>query len=151
MGTIGIRRVLLVRHRAGRDIDLAADDRLDAGGAAGLIKRDRAVKHAVVGDGDSVHTGVFYGFRNACDAAGAVKQAVFCMQMQVYESHNPFRRLLSVSLNPPACPRAAVPPHSGYISPHCIQTGILFLNPPAAQSRSSGGRQDLYANTMKRF
>ena len=49
---LGVKLVLLVKARAGRDVDLAADDGLDALGLARAVEVDRAVHHAVVGHGD---------------------------------------------------------------------------------------------------
>ena len=54
MVRLPVERVHLVKTRSGRDIDLAADDGLHARCLRRLVKVDRAVHHAVVGDGDGV-------------------------------------------------------------------------------------------------
>jgi hypothetical protein len=79
--------MLFIRHAARRDIDLAADNRLDARLLSGLVKGDGTVHHAVVGDGDS-RLAELGGARNKpLDAAGAVKQAVFAVDMQMNKGH----------------------------------------------------------------
>ena len=54
MAGLAVEFVLLVKACARGDVHLAADDGLDALGLAGAVKVDRAVHHAVVGDGDRV-------------------------------------------------------------------------------------------------
>ena len=77
--------VLLVMARARRDIDLAADDRLDAGGLAGLVKGHRAVHHAVVGHGQRRLPQLFGAPGQLLDAAGAVEQRILGMHMEMDE------------------------------------------------------------------
>ena len=77
--------VLLVMARARRDIDLAADDRLDASGLAGLVKGHRAVHHAVVGHGQRRLPQLFGAFGQLLDAAGAVEQRILGMHMEMDE------------------------------------------------------------------
>ena len=50
MGVLPIQLVNLVEPGAGRDINLAADNRFHPGFFRRLIKLDRAIHHAVVGD-----------------------------------------------------------------------------------------------------
>jgi len=65
------------------DIDFAADDGLEAELSGGEIKFERAVKVAVVGDGNGVHAEVLGFGAKVFQADGAVQQAVFCMAVQV--------------------------------------------------------------------
>ena len=90
---VGIDGELPVGKRTRRDIDLTAYYRLYARAAAGTVKRDRAVKHAVVGDRNGVHAGRLYGFGYAGDAALAVKQAVFGVKMKMHEPQSRTSRL----------------------------------------------------------
>ena len=76
-----------IKTGARRDIDLTADDRLDALGAASLEKRDRTVQVAVIGDSDGSMPRRLRRLRNIDNAACAVQQAVFAVQMQVYKIH----------------------------------------------------------------
>ena len=50
---------------------------------AARVKIDRAVHHAVIGDGAVTHALVANRFHERIDAAGAVEQAVFRMQMKM--------------------------------------------------------------------
>ena len=76
-----------VKARARRDIDLTADNRFDALGTASLKERDRAIKVSVVGDGDGGMPRRLCRFRNIGNAACAVEQTVFAVQMQMYKIH----------------------------------------------------------------
>ena len=80
--------VIIARHGAaivhiGADITFAADDGMDAELFGGGVKIDRAVHHAVIGDGAVTHALVANRFHERIDAAGAVEQAVFRMQMKM--------------------------------------------------------------------
>ena len=72
MAVVKVGIAVVVLPVTGGDIDLAADDRLDPGRAAGLVKSHRAVHHAVVGDGQRRLSQRLGFFRELCDAAGAV-------------------------------------------------------------------------------
>ena len=82
-----VNAVLLVKARSRRNIDLAADDRLYTGRAAGLVKRDRAVHDAVVGDSKRGLTELLCAVNERLDAAVAVEQRIFGMNMQVNKAH----------------------------------------------------------------
>ena len=82
-----VNAVLLVKARSRRNIDLAADDRLYAGSAAGLVKRDGAVHDAVVGDSKRGLTELLCAVNERLDAAVAVEQRIFGMNMQVNKAH----------------------------------------------------------------
>ena len=49
-----VHAVNLVRHGSRRDIDLAANDRLDSGSLGSAVKVDHAVHNAVVGNGNRI-------------------------------------------------------------------------------------------------
>ena len=65
----------------GRHIHLTADDGLDALGLAGAVKVNDAVHHAVVSDGAGGLSQLLHHLGQVPDAAGAVQQAVFRMNM----------------------------------------------------------------------
>ena len=69
-------------------VAFAADDRLDAGLFGSLIKLDRAEHGPVVGHCHGRHTLFLHVVHQTRDAAGAVQQAVFGMQMQMGEWHS---------------------------------------------------------------
>ena len=74
---------LLVETAAGRNINLAADNRLDAPVARGLIKINCAAEHAVVGDRERGEL-QFAGFvHQPIEAAGAIEQRILRVQMQM--------------------------------------------------------------------
>src|SRR5665213_1695829 len=54
------------------EINLAANNRLDAGSFRGLVKFERAEKHAMIGHGDGFHPIRFRGTHKIGDAARAV-------------------------------------------------------------------------------
>ena len=96
MRIIAVFVFLFIKTRAGCDINFTADDRFDVGGLAGTVEIDCAVHHAVVGDGASGAACVFDGGRNFGYAAGAVKEAIFAVQMQMDEiCHEPTSFLFS--------------------------------------------------------
>ena len=61
------------------DIDLAADDRMNAAFLGLLIELDHAVHDAVIGDGAVLHAQLLHMIEQGGDAACAVEQAVFGM------------------------------------------------------------------------
>ena len=78
---------IAIGHRAGGDINLAADDGFHAGLGGGLVKRNGGVHVAVVGDGDGGHSkrgGFFY---QIVRANRSVEQGKFRVAMQVNERH----------------------------------------------------------------
>ena len=96
---LAVERVLLIKARARRDIDLAADDRLHARGFRRAVEVDHAVHVAVVGDGDGLLPDLLHARHDVADAARTVEQAVFGMHMQMHEAHSV---LLTVSLKVPS-------------------------------------------------
>ena len=72
---------------AGRSVHLAADDGLDPRRYGRLVEIYRTVHHAVVGDGDGIHTKRLGPFDQVLDPRRAVQQAVFGVYMQVGEAH----------------------------------------------------------------
>ncbi len=87
VGIIIVSPVLLVRHVARGNVDLAADDRLYSLRAARLIERDRAVHYAVVGDGKRTLPHSLGALCGLVYAARPVKQGIFAMHMKVNKSH----------------------------------------------------------------
>ena len=81
MVRLAVDRMHLVKTRARRNIDLAADDGLDACRLCCLVKVDHAVHDAVVSDGHSRLAQLLDAVHDAADAARAVKQAVLGMNM----------------------------------------------------------------------
>ena len=79
----GIQPVDLIEAGAGGHIDLAADDGADALLFALLVEIDDAVHHAVVGDGDGRLSQLPGALHQSLDAAGAVQQAVFAVDVQM--------------------------------------------------------------------
>ena len=67
----------------------AADDRFDPGVLHGVIKIDRAVQYAVVGNCAGIHPQLFQPIRKRADPAGAVQQTVLRVQMKMRKAHNP--------------------------------------------------------------
>ena len=82
-----IQRMDLVKAGPRRDIDLAADDGLDACRLCRLIKVDRAIHDAVVRDGNRVLPQLLDSCHNFRDAARAVKKAILRMDMQMDKAH----------------------------------------------------------------
>jgi len=75
----------LVPAGAGSHVDLAADDRMDAGGLGRFIELDHAVHNAVVGDRQSLHAQFLGPGHQLVDLAGAVQKAVAGMGMQMHK------------------------------------------------------------------
>ena len=71
---------------AGGDVNLAADDRADALVAGGQVEVGGGVHGAVVGDGDRVHAERGGALDEVGDAAEAVEQAEFAVDVEVGES-----------------------------------------------------------------
>ena len=75
----------LFKARAGRHVDLTANDGLDARFFTGFVKLHYAVHRAVIGNGDRVMSALGGTHGNIPHATSAVKQAVFAVQMQMDE------------------------------------------------------------------
>ena len=78
-------RAALVAAIAGRDVDLAAEDRLDAALARRVVKDDRREHVAVLGDGERRHLELLRLIEQLVDAAGAVEQRELGVQVKVDE------------------------------------------------------------------
>ena len=75
---------------AGRDVDLAAEDRLDALLLRLIVEDDRREHVAVLGDRERRHLQARRLLQQLVDAAGAVEQRIFGVQVQVDEiTHGP--------------------------------------------------------------
>ncbi len=82
------RVALIIRpilDRTGRHVGLAADDRLDARLRRRLIKFDRAVQIAVIGDRDRRHPEFRRLFHQLLHPHRAIEEGVFGVQMEVNE------------------------------------------------------------------
>ena len=79
--------MLLVMKRAGGHIDLAADNRLDAGLSAGFIESHSSVHDAMIRHGKSGHVQLFRALSNLVDAAGTVEQGILGMDMEMDEAY----------------------------------------------------------------
>ena len=85
MERVGIELRFAGSAGSGRDIHLAADDRLDPNILAVFIERDGPVHNAVVGKRERRHSH-FSGFaRQVFQPASAVQEAKFGVCMKVYE------------------------------------------------------------------
>ena len=87
MARIIVHAVDAVRYGARCDIDLAADDGLDALGLCSTIKVDHAVHDAVIGDGQRSLAQLFGARSKPADAACAVEQTEFAVDVKMYECH----------------------------------------------------------------
>ena len=103
MGILVVDAVLTVKAGARRNVYLAADDRADALGKTRAVKRDRAVHHAVVRDGERRLSQLLGAARELLDAAGAVQQGVFRMHVQMDKAHISLLCTLIASLTGGSC------------------------------------------------
>ena len=76
-----------VGHAPAGNVDLTADDGLDASCLGGLVKINATVHDPVVGDGHGSLAYFLHPIQQAVDPAGTVQQAVLRMQMQVDKTH----------------------------------------------------------------
>ena len=65
------------------DVELAADDRLYAGGFGGVIKIGGAENISVIGDGHRRHAQLASASDQLVDVTSAIQQRIICMQMQM--------------------------------------------------------------------
>ena len=70
---------------AGRDVDLAAEDRVDPPFARLVVEYHAREHVAVLGDGEGRRTGLLRMIEQLADAAGAVEQGVLRVQVQMNE------------------------------------------------------------------
>ena len=76
-----------VCHGAAGNIDLTADDGLDASGFGCFVEVDTAIHNAVVSDGHGGLAQFLDPIHQPVDAAGAVQEAEFRMDMQMHKAH----------------------------------------------------------------
>ena len=76
-----------VFHLAAGQIYLTADDGLDARSLGSFIKINAAIHDTVICDRDGSLPQLLDPVHHAADAACAVKEGVFCMDMQMYKTH----------------------------------------------------------------
>jgi hypothetical protein len=81
VGIIIVYAMLAVAHITGGNVHLTADNRLDTGLLAGLVKGNCAVHYAMVCDGDGGLAQFLGALSKPVGAAGAVQQAEFSMHM----------------------------------------------------------------------
>ena len=67
------------------EVELAADDGLDALGLGGVVELDRAVEIAVVGKGEGGHAEFHGPVHEPVDAAGAIEEAVVAVDVEMDE------------------------------------------------------------------
>ena len=79
----GIQPVDLIEAGAGGHIDLAADDGADALLFALLVEIDDAVHDTMIGDGDGGLAQGLGALDQPLDAAGAIEEAVFAVDVQM--------------------------------------------------------------------
>src|ERR1700687_2175033 len=77
----------LLVARAGRDVDLLADDRCDTGCFFLQRQTDGAIEHAVVGERDRRHPGLDRQADHLGDPARPVEQAELRVRMEMNEAH----------------------------------------------------------------
>ena len=70
-----------LQSRAGRDINFAADDGFDAFRARGLIKLNRTVHRAVVGDGERGKFQLVRAIHELVQTTRAIEQRILGVQM----------------------------------------------------------------------
>ena len=80
---VAVNAVHLIKAGAGRNIDLTADDWLDARRLGSVKKRNAAIHNTVVSDGTGRLPHLLEPVKHPVNAAGTVKQAVLGMHMQV--------------------------------------------------------------------
>ena len=85
-----VARILLaagvfLKPAAGRDVGLVADHRVDTGRLRRLVKLERAVKVAVVGDREGVHPQLDRAIDESIDRARPVEQAVVAVAVEMGE------------------------------------------------------------------
>ena len=97
VGPLGIAAAALVM--VGRDVDLAADDGLDAAGGRFVMKIHSPKEIPMVGDGHRGHAQRCNLFDEIRDFADPIQQTVFRVGMQVNELRT---RVRSVFLSTPA-------------------------------------------------
>jgi hypothetical protein len=85
MAGIFLADPVIVLEAVGGNVNLAADDGLEAGLLAGVVELDDAVEVAVVGDGAGAHAQVFRPRHQGGNTAHAVEQAEFGMNVEMGE------------------------------------------------------------------
>ncbi len=87
MGGAPVFLGVVVLHAAGGHVGLQADDGLDAGIFAGVVKLDHAEHGAVVGDRQGGHVHFFGALDQLLDIAEAIQEGIFGMYVQVGKGH----------------------------------------------------------------
>ena len=87
MVRIVVYTVDAILHLAPRKVDLAADDGFDSRSFGSFIEINAAIHNTVICDRDGSLPQLFDPVHHTADAAGTVKEGVFCMDMQMYKTH----------------------------------------------------------------
>ena len=83
LALVGASRAL--QARASREVEFAADERLEALGLGLVVELDRAVQIPMVGEGEGLHPQPGGAVHQAVDTASAVQQAVVAVDMEMDE------------------------------------------------------------------
>ena len=139
MAGLGIKLVLLVETGAAGHIHLAADDGMDALRLTGAVEIDGAVHGAVVRDGAGSLPHLFDQFGQVTDAAGAVQQAIFRMDVKVSKRHHCASSSSSISL------RSSTPDTTSrrqwWVTPSSWAVGVPSISFSASRSWQSSLRK----------
>ena len=127
-----LRRVLVQPALVG-DVDLAADDGLDARVAAGRVEVDHPVEGAVIGDRQGVHAQLPGPRHQVGDTADAVEHTVFGMNVKV-SKQLPLRSLLALG---DAHPRAGKLPRP-WVRHRYYRQGYYKRTPPRLRDEREG-------------
>ena len=80
---VAVDLVYFIKTGAGGNVDLTADDRLDACFFRRLVKLHAPIHHPVVGAGNGSLSALLHPVHQLVDAAGTVQQAVLGMDMKM--------------------------------------------------------------------
>src|ERR1700731_59487 len=84
---IAIGPAFLLVSGTGGDVDLLADDRVDAGGFRLQVEIDRAIEHAVISERDRRHPGLDRQADHLGDPARPIEEAELRVRMEMNEAH----------------------------------------------------------------
>ncbi len=103
MVSTGVRAIFLIEPRACGHIDLAPDNRLNSGFQRFFIKMNDAIHRAVVCNGGSRLSELGRSRDEIPDAARAVQETVFTVDVQMHErhtDHRPFKHYAIILILP---------------------------------------------------
>ena len=76
-----------VFHFPAGQVNLTADDGLDSCSLGSFIEINAAIHDTVIRDRDGSLPQLLDPVHHAADAAGTIKEGVFCMDVQMYKTH----------------------------------------------------------------